>query len=93
MNLTWSPEARIQWKNILDFFNKRNKSPDYSIKLDRSLNRILTLLCDYPEWGQETSRKSIRRHCFENYAVFYRVVNETLEVTAIVDARQDRKPD
>ena len=84
-------KAGNQWRKILDFYARRNMSPDYSLKLDIELFRVLSLLCEQPKMGQETKRKNTRRHVVENYALFYRVNGENLEVTAIVDARQDDK--
>ena len=91
--VTWRPRANNQWNKILTFFAKRNQSNAYSEKLDAELDHILELLSIDTELGQKTKQRGIRRFTFANYALFYRVKKDSLEVTAIVDTRRNVKWD
>jgi plasmid stabilization system protein ParE len=87
----WTPLAKKQWKNILDFYVKRNGTLDYSLKLDIKLEKLLASFrpsVDRP--GELTNRKGIRRISFEDrFAVFFRIKQDCIEVTSIVDARRN----
>jgi toxin YoeB len=87
----WTPLAKKQWKNILNFYIKRNGTPNYSLKLDIRLEKLLASFrpnIDQP--GELTNRKGIRRISFENrFAVFFRIKQDCIEVTSIVDARRN----
>jgi plasmid stabilization system protein ParE len=89
--IKWAPLAKKQWKNILEFYVKRNGTPNYSLKLDIRLEKLLTSFrpgIDQP--GELTTRKGIRRISFENhFAVFFRMKQNCIEVTSIVDARRN----
>ncbi|MDR2755455.1 MAG: hypothetical protein LBC20_07080 [Planctomycetaceae bacterium] len=86
-----SKQAQKQWNKILEFYSKRNQSAEYSIKPDERLCELLDLL--YGEnfvSGELTNRKGIRRIGFENrFAVFFRMKQDCIEVTSIVDTRRN----
>ncbi|MDR1963782.1 MAG: type II toxin-antitoxin system RelE/ParE family toxin [Planctomycetaceae bacterium] len=91
LRLVWRPKAQKQWDKILTFYATRNQSLDYSLKLDERLYELLDILC-IKEFtpGELTSRRRLRRISFEkHFAVFFRVKRDCIEVTSIVDARQN----
>ncbi len=87
--LIWDEEAKKQWRNILAFFVKRNGSMAYSRRLNIALRSLLELLRDNPEMGELTDKNGTRRFVVENYALFYRIGVDSIEVEAILDARRD----
>jgi plasmid stabilization system protein ParE len=89
--LVWRPRAQKQWENILTFYVTRNKSLEYSSKLDERLHKLLDLLCmkDLTP-GELTNRKGIRQISFEDrFVVFFRMKRDCIEITSIVDARRN----
>lgn len=89
--ITLSPRAEKQWQKILAFYAERNQSLEYSLKLDEKLQELLDILCvKYSTPGELTSRRKTRRMSFEKrFAVFFRIKQNRIEVTSIVDARQN----
>jgi plasmid stabilization system protein ParE len=89
--LVWRPRAQKQWEKILSFYLTRNKSQEYLLQLEERLNELLDLLCtEYFTPGELTNRKGIRRISFENrFAIFFRIKQNCIEVTSIVDARRN----
>ncbi len=87
--LKWIDEAKEEWEQILAFFARRNGSVTYSLKLDAELQQILERLRDNPHMGQRMRKKNVRRVTFQNYALFFRVKSNCLEVVAVVDARRN----
>ncbi len=87
--LIWDVEAEKQWNEILLFFAERNGSLDYSLQLDDRLGDLLELIRKEPEMGEKTNRPNTRRHVFGNYAVFYRIGDNRIEVVGVRDARRD----
>lgn len=53
--IVWSRLAELTFKEILQYFNGRNKSNDYSIKLTKAIKSELQLLSDHPHLGLATS--------------------------------------
>lgn len=51
----WSPRANAELKDILEFYLKRNGSPDYSLKLLETVDAMVGLLLQHPLMGRITS--------------------------------------
>jgi len=43
----WSPRANAELKDILEFYLKRNRSPDYSLKLLETVDAMIGLLLQH----------------------------------------------
>ncbi len=85
----WSPKAEKQWDKILLFYCERNGSSDYSVKLNGKAHRTLEIYAAQPTLGQRTKRKNVRRCIVEKFVLFYRIIEDKLEVIAVVDARRN----
>ena len=51
----------MQRKEILDYWNKRNKSKNYSRKLNKLFNKYALLILEFPEVGIELKDCSCRK--------------------------------
>ena len=92
LQLSISARATKQWDRILYFYAKRNRSHTYSEKLAYRLDQLLEQICRFPELGQKTSKRGAHRRIFEKrFALFYRITDDSIEVTAIVDTRRNVK--
>jgi len=87
--LIWSQNAKIKLFEILDYFNVRNKSNNYSKKLYHKITKGLSILIKHPESGNKTDFGSIRGLIIENYILFYEYTDEFIIIHTIWDARQD----
>ena len=86
--IIWSPRAKLDLFVILDFYFKRNGSKTYSIKLNENFRKALKLIGKYPKLGVQTDIPNIRVLIENNYAIFYEIKNEVVEISSIWDCRQ-----
>lgn len=53
-SIIWSKEASEDLIQILDYWNERNKSTEFSIKLYTQINDTIALVIHYPVLGRKT---------------------------------------
>ena len=87
--LIWSHLAKIKLFKILDFYNQRNKSSEYSKKLYREFNKKLKLTIDNPEIGIKTDFDSIRGIIVGDFILFYESTTDQIIVHTVWDTRQN----
>lgn len=87
--IIWSPRAKLDLYNILDFYIKRNDSKTYSIKLNLNLRKSVMLIEKYPRIGVQTDVSGIRILIKGDYAIFYEIKAESIEIVSIWDCRQN----
>lgn len=85
----WSPSAKSDLYQILDFYFKRNGSKTYSIKLNTSLRTAIRLLETHPELGINVDIKGIRNLVHGDFNVFYEIKEKTIEIIMIWHSSQD----
>jgi plasmid stabilization system protein ParE len=87
--IIWSPRAKIDLFNILDFYFQRNGTKTYSIKLNTNLRKSIRLLETHPEIGVQTDIENIRNLIHGDYEIFYEIKAKSIEIITIWDSRQD----
>jgi len=87
--LIWSNLVEFQKKEIYKYWNQRNKSNEYSRKLDLLFTEVAELLLKKPLIGTKTSRKDVRLIIVRDYLMFYKVTRETIQILIIWDSRRD----
>lgn len=87
--IIWSPRAKLDLSEILDFYYKRNESKTYSIKLNKNFRKALKLIDKYPNLGILTDITGIRILIEGNYAIFYECKDNMIEIVSIWDCRQN----
>lgn len=58
--IVWTHLAKIQLYQILEYFNKRNKSEKYSLKLYRKINSDINKLSKNPNIEKKTDIIGVR---------------------------------
>lgn len=89
--IIWSPRAKSALFGILDYYFKRNGSKIYSNKLNASLRSSIRLLENHPELGVKADIKNVRVLIHGDYAIFYEIREDIVELLTIWDSRQDPK--
>jgi plasmid stabilization system protein ParE len=89
--IRWSLKAIHDKMGILDYWINRNKSKNYSRKLDRLFDKKLSGAAKDPESGKKTDYKNIRIKIATHYLIFYRIQEKHIEVVRIWDARRNPK--
>ena len=87
--IIWSKRAKLDIYEILDFYNKRNGSKNYSNKLYKSFKESIKHLEKHPEIGVNTDFENIRNLIDGNFSVFYKIETNIIEIISIWDNRQD----
>lgn len=77
--------------DILDYWIERNKSKNYSIKLNKLFDKSINNLADFPEQGKKSDYKNIRIKIVRHYLIFYLIKEDYLEIVRIWDARRNPK--
>lgn len=86
--IIWSPRTKLDLFEILDFYFKRNGIKTYSLKLNSNFRKAIKLIEKYPKLGLPTDIHNVRVLIEGNYAIFYEIKEEVIEISSIWDCRQ-----
>jgi plasmid stabilization system protein ParE len=87
--IIWSPGANLDFLKILEFFKKRNETKAYSKKLYLKIHKSVRLLSKHPFLGIQTDDENIRNLIEGDYAIFYKLDEESVYILSVWDCRQD----
>jgi len=87
--IIWSSIAKLDLIEIFDFFYKRNGNKTYSKKLNIRIRKAIRLLIKHPDLGIQTDIPNIRSLIEGDYAIFYEIKSDNIQITAIWDCRQN----
>jgi toxin YoeB len=85
----WSLRAQNDRKKIFSYWNKRNKSNNYSIRLNRLFIEATKAISDYPKIGKITERENIRIKIVRDYLIVYKELENKIEVLTIFRSHQN----
>lgn len=89
--IVWSLKAQEDRKEILMYWNQRNKSLEYSRKLNHLFKKAVNLISEYPEIGKLTNDKNARIKIVRNYLMIYEFNENQIMILNIWDSRQNPK--
>jgi addiction module RelE/StbE family toxin len=89
--IVWTTPAKLQLKAIFEYFNFRNKSKLYSLKLNRLIQTELKILLQQPTIGKKTDSINVRGLLIENYYIFYQINETHIIILSVWDTRQNPK--
>jgi plasmid stabilization system protein ParE len=87
--IDWSIEARLDLIDILEYYNKRNKSSIYSKRLNSKINRSTKLITKNPFFGLQSEIDSVRALITGDYQIIYELTDNLILITMIWDCRRD----
>lgn len=85
----WSARAQNDRKQILEYWRFRNKSDQYSKKLNHLFKEAIKLITDYPQIGKVTDDSHARIKIVRNYLIIYEETDDQILILTIWDNRQD----
>ncbi len=91
VNIHWTLTALRQRNKIFEYWNERNKSNTYSIKLNYKIKDRINQLKVFPESGIKTDFADNRLISLGHYSILYKKIENSIIITAIWDNRQDTK--
>jgi toxin YoeB len=87
--IIWSPKAKLDLFEILDFYYQRNGTKTYSKKLNSNFRKTIRLLANYSDIGVQADVQNIRNVIEGDYSIFYEIKPTTIEIVTIWDNRQN----
>ena len=87
--IRWSVRADQDRIEIFKYWNKRNKSVSYSIKLNKLFIASLEKLANQPGLGREVDYPYLRKIVVTNYLIYYEISSDYIKVLTIWDSRRD----
>lgn len=88
--IIWSTRASKELRHILEYFNQRNKSTRYSLKLLNDIENLTRSLSKNESIGRLTSNKFTRVIPMKIYLIFYEINLGNIEIVSFWDNRQDK---
>ena len=85
----WTNRAQKERIEILNYWNDRNKSIEYSKKLNRLILDALCLICKYPLIGKPSNKENVRVRILEDYLIIYEIKHNEIVVLSLWDCRQN----
>lgn len=85
----WTQTAYSQKIAVFEYWNQKNGSNAYSLKLENAVNDVIELLVKFPHLGVKTQLKNVRVKIIKNYLLIYRLSNDTLYILLFWDSRQN----
>lgn len=89
LKLEWTERAIEHIVEILEYWEERNGSKTYSIKLYSWVETTLAILTKHPESGRITDNNRLYKKIVKDYFIYYTFDTEILTVIAIIDMRRD----
>lgn len=87
----WSVEARLDLKDILDYYYQRNGNSNYCRKLNLKIQKSVRLISKNPLLGLQTDFPSARAVITGDYQIIYEIINSSILIVMVWDCR--RNPD
>jgi toxin YoeB len=88
--IVWHPGAKSELVEILEFYNQRNGSTEYSDRLLEKIEYRLSLAGENCQLGEKISKDNVRRTVVENFLIYFLIDKNSVDVLSIRDGR--RKP-
>jgi len=87
--IIWSSKAQNDRKEILLYWNQRNKSTSYSRKLNQLFIDAAISISKFPKVGRPTGYKDTRVKIVRDYLMVYKEYESNISIIAIWDGRQN----
>ncbi len=89
--VVWTTIALKQRNYIFEYWNLKNKSKNYSVKLNLKIKERVILLKHFPEIGIVTVFPKTRVIFLGYYSIFYQISSQNIIITGFWDNRQEPK--
>lgn len=87
--IIWTKTAAKQRREIFKYWNERNGSVNYSIKLIYQIASHLNVISKHPEAYKNTEYPKTRESAMGNYSIYYKIFYNKIIITSFWDNRQD----
>jgi plasmid stabilization system protein ParE len=87
--IIWSANAKADRIEILDYWIKRNKSNNYSKKLNLLFKEAINLVAKNPTIGHVTIKENVRVKIVKQFLIIYEITEESINIHSIFDNRRN----
>ncbi len=87
--IIWSANAKADKTEILKYWISRNKSNNYSKKLNLLFKEAINFISKNPGIGHLTIKENIRVKIVRDYLIIYEITVDSIHIHAIVDGRRN----
>lgn len=87
--IIWTLSAQLDRKEIFLYWNKKNKSNLYSLKLNKLFIEATELLASHPQTGRSTNIQNVRVKIIRDFLMVYSFTDTDIQILAIFDTRQN----
>ncbi len=87
--IIWSKTAKKSIRDILSYWNERNKSTRFSQKLNTLIHDAVKSIGDFPTSGKLTSNKNVRIKIVLDYLIFYAISADKIMILLIWNGRRN----
>ncbi len=85
----WSRIAKQQRRDILKYWTQRNKSNEYSKKLEKLFKEASKRISQTAHIGRQSDDKFVRIKIVRDYLLIYEISNDLIFVLLLWDGRQN----
>jgi toxin YoeB len=86
--IKWTTRSLFDRTNIYRYWLNRNKSNEYSEKLESLFERSANVIANFPQIGTETKYRDVFAKVVKDYKIFYRIENDEIQILRVWDTRQ-----
>jgi toxin YoeB len=90
-DVLWHQRAEHELDSVVQYWDKRNGSNQYSSKLIKQVTHSIDILRLFPKLGKTTNIPNVREYVLGDYSLFYTITNTDIGILSFWDNRQDRK--
>ncbi|WP_374445951.1 type II toxin-antitoxin system RelE/ParE family toxin [Epilithonimonas sp.] len=87
--IIWTVIAKKELIDILQYWIDRNKSNNYSLKLNSLIESQLNLILEQPKIGRKTDIPNVYIKVIHKYLLYYEFINGTLYILTIRHGSQN----
>ena len=87
--IIWSLRAQTDKESILDYWTNRNKSNNYSKRLNQIFKESISIIAEHPKLGRPTEFEFVRIKVVRDYLIVYEESKSHIAILAIWDNRQN----
>lgn len=89
--IVWTEQAKKDVENIFTYWNNRNKSNRYSIKLNKIIESAINTISEHPTIGRLSGYGNVRFGILKPYIIAYEEMETIILIITIWDTRRDPK--
>lgn len=81
--IVWTKKAKNELFEIFDYWNNRNQSKAFSLKLNTLVNEQLQLIVEFPKMGRKTDVPNVCVRIIHKYLLYYEIRGSVLYVLSV----------